>query len=58
MFELGTINQQFLQNSGSIELTNLTCAKTKVTPENLIGGITKKFLLMLSLYQHSTPKFC
>ena len=36
MFELGTINQQFLQNSGSIELTNQTGAETKVTLENLV----------------------
>ena len=33
---LSTTNQQFLQNPGSIELTNQTGAKTKVTPENLV----------------------
>ena len=39
MFELGTINQQFLQNSGSIELTNQTVAETEVTPENLMKSL-------------------
>ena len=31
-----TTNQQFLQNSGSIELTKQTGAETKVTHENLV----------------------
>ena len=34
-----TTNQQFLQNSGSNELTNQTSAETKVTPENLVESL-------------------